>query len=378
MKKHKQILSLLLAVTLTALPALALCKSTTVTGHADLTDDIVNQVTDKITDKVIEDVEKQVTNIISGNTPDTPNTSNPQAPTASAVAVSSVVLNTHTMTLYSGSSESLSATILPENATNKLLTWSSSNPLIAKVDIVGNRVSVIAGSLPGKATIAVRSPEGVSDTCTVHVKELPGEEVTSITLDETTKVLHIGESATLTATVNPSSAKDKSVYWTSSNNEVVTVDSTGKITGVSEGNAHVRVTSIADNSRYAICSISVMPAQNTEDNNKADEDAKIQTQQQIKAIQNTKARLLSVTPRDGRLKVTASQKTVDGVAVKYQFRYRQKGAKKWKAKSSPSRNVDLKNLKRGKKYTLQVRVFATIDQKKYYGGWSSSVTKKTK
>lgn len=158
MKKHKQILSLLLAVTLTALPALALCKSTTVTGHADLTDDIVNQVTDKITDKVIEDVEKQVTNIISGNTPDTPNTSNPQAPTASAVAVSSVVLNTHTMTLYSGSSESLSATILPENATNKLLTWSSSNPLIAKVDIVGNRVSVIAGSLPGKATIAVRSP----------------------------------------------------------------------------------------------------------------------------------------------------------------------------------------------------------------------------
>jgi uncharacterized protein YjdB len=289
-------------------------------------------------------------------------------------------LDKHELTLTCGSAETLTASILPQNATNKLIRWHSTNLLIAKVDPIGNKVSVLAGSLPGTATISAWSPEGGTfDTCTVYVKELPQETVTSVTLDDTTKVLSVGETASLIATVDPSTAKDKSVYWTSSNNDIVTVDSTGKITGISEGNAHVRVYSIADNSRYATCSISVTaPKDPGKDTNQPDNSQEIQKQKQIHAIQNTKGKILSVKSRESRLIVTASAKRVDGVAVKYQFRYRQAGSKKWKVTSSPSEHVNLKKLKSGKKYTLQVRTFAAIDQKKYYGAWSPSVTKKTK
>ena len=385
MKKRKRMLSLLLAASLTLFPSVALLNTSTVTARADLTNDIITDVTNAVTQTVIDNITNQITNVISGSktTPTTPDNSNKTDPSTvtgpSIVAVSSITLDQHVLTLTSGSATTLSASILPQNATNKVITWSSSNPLIAKVDIVGNKVSVIAGSLPGKATITAKSPEGACDTCTVYVKELPSETVTSITLDETTKVLSVGETASLVATVNPSTTRDKSVYWTSSNNDIVTVDSTGKITGISEGNAHVRVYSIADNSRYATCSISVTaPADpgNTTDN--PNNTAKAEKQKQIKAIKNTKSKILSVKAKESRLKVTASAKTIDGVAVKYQFRYRPAGTKKWKVKSSPSRNVNLKKLKSGKKYTLQVRTFAAIDQKKYYGAWSSSVTKKTK
>ncbi|SDW89227.1 Ig-like domain (group 2) [Lachnospiraceae bacterium KHCPX20] len=344
MKNKKRNLSLLLAAGLTLFPAIALLSTSTVTARADLKEDIVKEVTDP-----------------------------------STIAVSSVTLDKHELTLTCGSAETLTASILPQNATNKLITWSSTNPLIAKVDFIGNKVSVLAGSLPGKATISARSPEGACDTCTVYVKELPQEAVTSVTLDDTTKVLSVGETASLIATVDPSTAKDKSVYWTSSNNDIVTVDSTGKITGISEGNAHVRVYSVADNSRYATCSISVTaPKEPEKDTNQPDNSREIQKQKQIHAIQNTKGKILSVKSRESRLIVTASAKRVDGVAVKYQFRYRQAGSKKWKVTSSPSEHVNLKKLKSGKKYTLQVRTFAAIDQKKYYGAWSPSVTKKTK
>jgi hypothetical protein len=344
MKNKKRNLSLLLAAGLTIFPAIALLNTSTVTAKADLKEDIVKEVNDP-----------------------------------STVPVSSVTLDKHELTLTCGSAETLTANILPQNATNKLIRWKSTNPLIAKVDRTGNKVSVLAGSLPGTATISARSPEGACDTCTVYVKELPQETVTSVTLDDTTKVLSVGETASLIATVDPSTAKDKSVYWTSSNNDIVTVDSTGKITGISEGNAHVRVYSVADNSRYATCSISVTaPKDPGKDTNQPDNSREIQKQKQIHAIQNTKGKILSVKSRESRLIVTASAKRVDGVAVKYQFRYRQAGSKKWKVTSSPSEHVNLKKLKSGKKYTLQVRTFAAIDQKKYYGAWSPSVTKKTK
>ena len=344
MKNKKRNLSLLLAAGLTIFPAIALLSTSTVTARADLKEDIVKEVTDP-----------------------------------STVPVSSVTLDKHVLTLTCGSAETLTASILPQNATNKLITWSSTNRWIAKVDFTGNKVSVLARSLPGTVTISARSPEGACDTCTVYVKELPQETVTSVTLDDTTKVLSVGETASLIATVDPSTAKDKSVYWTSSNNDIVTVDSTGKITGISEGNAHVRVYSVADNSRYATCSISVTAPKDPEkDTNQPDNSREIQKQKQIHAIQNTKGKILSVKSRESRLIVTASAKRVDGVAVKYQFRYRQAGSKKWKVTSSPSEHVNLKKLKSGKKYTLQVRTFAAIDQKKYYGAWSPSVTKKTK
>ena len=96
MKNKKRNLSLLLAAGLTIFPAIALLSTSTVTARADLKDDIVKEVTDP-----------------------------------STVPVSSVTLDKHELTLTCGSAETLTASILPQDATNKLITWSSTNPLIA-------------------------------------------------------------------------------------------------------------------------------------------------------------------------------------------------------------------------------------------------------
>lgn len=148
---------------------------------------------------------------------------------AATVAVTSVTLNKTTLTLKEGDSETLVATVKPDDATDKTVTWSTSDEAIAKVDNNGKVTAVKEGS----ATITAKAGEK-STTCSVTV-EKKGIDVTSVTLNKSELALVVGDSETLIATVKPDDATDKTVTWSTSDATIATVDNNGKVTAVKEG-----------------------------------------------------------------------------------------------------------------------------------------------
>ncbi|MBQ6578185.1 MAG: Ig domain-containing protein, partial [Bacteroidales bacterium] len=144
------------------------------------------------------------------------------------VPVESVTLNKTALTLTEGDSETLTATVNPDNATDKTVTWSSSKTSVATVD--NGKITAIA---EGTATITAKAGEKTA-TCTVTVKkkEIP---VSSISISYESLTLEVGTQKMLTATVTPDNATYKTVNWASSNTSVATVDANGKITAIKAG-----------------------------------------------------------------------------------------------------------------------------------------------
>ena len=148
------------------------------------------------------------------------------------VAVSGVSLNKTSVTLTEGESEMLTATVKPDNATDMTVTWTSSDASIAKVEN-GKVTAVKAGS----ATITAKAGDKTA-TCTVTVNKKV-VAVTSVALNKTELTLTEGDSETLTATVKPDDATDKTVTWTTSDASIATVDANGKVTAVKAGLATI-------------------------------------------------------------------------------------------------------------------------------------------
>ena len=131
------------------------------------------------------------------------------------IPVSSITLDKENLTLFIGDDYQLKATVLPRNAFDRSITWSSSNPAIATVDQNGTIKAIKEGTV----TITAKAG-GKEASCVVEVK-IP---VSSITLDKNNLTLLVGDEVTLTATVLPNDAFDKSITWKSSNNSVATVE----------------------------------------------------------------------------------------------------------------------------------------------------------
>ena len=144
------------------------------------------------------------------------------------VPVVDIYLNTTSLTLTKGASESLIAIVEPDNATNPLVFWASSDDSVATV-----REGTVTAIKSGKATIYA-SAEDKTATCEVTVIT----PVTGISLDCSGKALTEGESFTLKATVEPADADDKTVSWTTSNASVATVEN-GVVTAVASGEATI-------------------------------------------------------------------------------------------------------------------------------------------
>ncbi|GAB6123013.1 Ig-like domain-containing protein [Dysgonomonas termitidis] len=149
------------------------------------------------------------------------------------VEPTSVSLNKTTLALTAGNSETLTATVAPSNATDKTVTWISSNTSVATVDANGKVTAVKAGS----ATITAKAGDKTA-VCTVTVSDAT-IVVSSVSLNKTTLALTVGNSETLTATVTPSNATDKTVTWVSNNTSVATVDANGKVTAKAKGTATI-------------------------------------------------------------------------------------------------------------------------------------------
>ena len=168
----------------------------------------------------------------------------PDPPKPTVVKVTKITLNKTATTIIAGSNEQLSVTeVLPANATDKGVTWSSDNSAIATVS--DGLVSVPATATSGATVIinaTAKDGSGVKGTCTVTV--VAAISVTGITISPSENIyIEVGTTATLTATVTPSNATNKTVTWNSLNTGIATVSiSTGIVTGVSAGSTTIRAT----------------------------------------------------------------------------------------------------------------------------------------
>lgn len=163
-----------------------------------------------------------------------------------AVPVASVELDKTDVTLDAEETVILKATVKPDDATDKTITWASSNTSVATVDNNGKVTGIDNGTVNITATSG-----GKTATCKVTVIV----QVKSITLDITSETIAVGkEPLTLTATVNPSNAADKTVTWTSSNPSVATVDR-GAVTAVNSGTATITAEA---SGKTATCEITVI------------------------------------------------------------------------------------------------------------------------
>jgi uncharacterized protein YjdB len=169
------------------------------------------------------------------------------------VPVTGVTLNVSTLLLDRGATYSLVDTVAPTDATNKNVTWTSSNQAVATVD--GNGVVTVKDSAPfgGTTTITVTTVDGGrTDSCDITVRS----PVTSVTLTPTTLTLVQGNTSNLTDTVYPANATNPNVTWRSSNPAVVSVSSSGTVTAVSGGTATITVTTV-DGGHTATCEVTV-------------------------------------------------------------------------------------------------------------------------
>lgn len=166
---------------------------------------------------------------------------------SSTVATTGITLNQTALTLNAGGSSTLTATVSPSNATNKTVTWTTSNASVATVS--GGKVTAVG---PGTATITATTSGGQKATCTVTVR-VP---VTGISISRSTLTLTVGATSTLTATVAPSNASDKSYSWSSSNSSVAAVNSSGLVTAKANGTATITATT-TDGGKKATCAVTI-------------------------------------------------------------------------------------------------------------------------
>ena len=160
-----------------------------------------------------------------------------------------------TSTLYGlNGTVKLSANVMPSNATNKAVTWSSRNTSVATVSSDGTVKAVGYGT----TVITAKTVNGLTSNCTVTVNPIA---VTGVSLNKTSlSFTGTGSSQTLTATVSPSNATNKTLTWSSSNTSVATV-SNGVVKAVGFGTA--TITAKSNNDKTASCSVTVNPIQPT-------------------------------------------------------------------------------------------------------------------
>lgn len=145
---------------------------------------------------------------------------------STSVATTGISLNQTSLALNIDGSTTLTATVSPSNATDKSVTWTTSNASVATVS--GGKVTAVGG---GTATITATASGGQKATCTVTVSQ----PLTGISLPSSSLSIAAGASAQITPVFTPSNATNKKVAWTSSNSSVASVDASGNVTALKPG-----------------------------------------------------------------------------------------------------------------------------------------------
>lgn len=170
-----------------------------------------------------------------------------------AIPPTSVSITPTTTSIFTGSTTTLIANVLPTNATDLTVSWSSSNTAVATVNTGG----IVTGITPGTAVITATTTDGsLKATSTITVLNVP---CTGININPGTLSMIKGTTSQLLATILPTNATNKSVTYTSSNTAIVTVSGTGLINAINTGSAYITATS-ADGKCYATCAVDVSNA----------------------------------------------------------------------------------------------------------------------
>ena len=162
-------------------------------------------------------------------------------PCTVTVPGSSVAISGGSFELKEGASKQLSATVSPSNATDRAVSWKSSDTAVATVDASGKVTAVKAGTATITATAGGKS---ASVTVTVTKEDVP---VTSVAISGTgvsgnRATINVGAGLALSATVLPANASDKTVSWKSTNSSIASVDANGNVRGLKAGNAGITAT----------------------------------------------------------------------------------------------------------------------------------------
>ena len=174
------------------------------------------------------------------------------------VSVTGLSLNKSSLTLQKGTTETLVATISPEDASNKDILWTSNDETVATVSPTGE----INALKSGTTTITAQSIDGnYTASCQVTVFVT----VTGITLDKKELSITEGKTLKLIPTISPEDATNKEIKWTSSDNAVASVSTNGEITTYKPGTVTINATT-TDQHKTATCKISVTSAENIDYN----------------------------------------------------------------------------------------------------------------
>ena len=174
---------------------------------------------------------------------------NPPAPTE--INPTSITLNASSLSLVEGKTSNLVATVMPDNATNKTVTWSvkEGTDYVMVVD------GVVTALKAGNAVITAKTINNLTASCSVSVTAA-AVFPTSISLDKTSLNLVVGGNSTLTATVLPNNTTDKTVTWSVTEGEECVSVNGGVVTAIKAGNAVVTAKTVND--LTATCSITVI------------------------------------------------------------------------------------------------------------------------
>lgn len=170
--------------------------------------------------------------------------------TVSKVPVNAISLNATNKDININETFQLVATVSPTNATTKDVTWVSNNPNIAEVSSSG----LVTGKSVGTTTITATTTDGgYIATCAVNIKAV---SVTGVSVPSTMQI-KVGKTATITPTITPTNATDKSVTYESNNTQVATIDNNGVIIAHKAGVATITVKT-NDGNYEATCKVTVI------------------------------------------------------------------------------------------------------------------------
>lgn len=151
-------------------------------------------------------------------------------------SVTAIKLDETSKTMYVGDTARMSYIISPTNATNREVTWSTTNAAVISVDANGQ----VTARGAGMAILVLKSADGsYMSTCTITVKQ----KATGIDFDVTNLELNVGQTYTIKVTATPADATEYTLTWSSLDNTIATVDDKGTITGKAVGKTVIMATS---------------------------------------------------------------------------------------------------------------------------------------
>lgn len=165
------------------------------------------------------------------------------------VPPSKVSLNTYSITLRVGGTYQLYATVYPDDATDKRIEWSSQNRSIADISY-----GKVTAKSVGTTTVTAKTYNGKTATCSVTVEPQP-VYATKIEILPSDLLMTPGESKQLSVKFTPDNVTDTYVNWSSSDGNVVSASSTGRLTALKEGTS--TITAVSSNGCKSVCEVRV-------------------------------------------------------------------------------------------------------------------------